>query len=161
MSRPIAVTLECFVKKGNKYLMLHRSPDKRIMPDTWMAPGGHREHNEGLFACAKREVYEETGLRIKNLRVKAVGNAHLKDLQEEIHFHMVVADYAGGTLKTNIKDGTFQWLTKKEIMQLPNLLPELKHILPHVLSRSNTVITYTAVYKKGTEMSFFELEKSR
>ena len=41
--RNIAVTLECFVKKDGKYLMLHRNPKKRIMPDVWMAPGGHRE----------------------------------------------------------------------------------------------------------------------
>ncbi len=37
--RNIAVTLECFVRKGGKYLMLHRNEDKRIMPGVWMAPG--------------------------------------------------------------------------------------------------------------------------
>lgn len=35
--RNIAITLECFVKKDGKYLMLHRRNDKRIMPDVWMA----------------------------------------------------------------------------------------------------------------------------
>ena len=86
MSRNIVVTLECFVKKGNKYLMLHRGAHKRIMPDIWMAAGGHREFNEGLFECARREVLEETGLTIKNIRVKAIGNAYVKDLQQEFFF---------------------------------------------------------------------------
>ena len=54
--RNIVVTFECFVKKDDKYIMLHRKADKRIMPDVWMAPGGHREFNEGLFEAARREI---------------------------------------------------------------------------------------------------------
>lgn len=159
MIRNIVVTLECFVKKGNKYLLLHRNKTKRIMPDIWMAPGGHREFNEGLFACARREIEEETGLKIKNLQIKAVGNAYVKDIDQEFYFHMLVADYAGGVLKTHDEDGTFEWLTKEQIMKLDKLLPELKEILPHVLSDSKDVISYRAVYDKGTQMSFFEIER--
>ncbi|OGK62076.1 hypothetical protein A2334_04410 [Candidatus Roizmanbacteria bacterium RIFOXYB2_FULL_38_10] len=159
MIRNIVVTLECFVKKGNKYLLLHRNKTKRIMPDIWMAPGGHREFNEGLFACARREVEEETGLKIKNLRIKAVGNAYVKDIDQEFYFHMLVADYEGGVLKTHDEDGTFEWLTGEQIMKLNKLLPELKEILPHVLSDSKDIISYQAAYEKGTQMSFFEIER--
>lgn len=82
--RNILVTLECFVQKDGKYLMLHRKAGKRIMPNVWMAPGGKREFNEGLFVATRREILEETGLTIKNLRIKAVGNAYLKDLDQEV-----------------------------------------------------------------------------
>jgi len=85
--RTIAVALECFVHRNGKYLMLHRGKHKRIMPDVWMAPGGHREFNEGLFECARREIMEETGLSIAKLRVKAIGNGYLKDLDQEFYFH--------------------------------------------------------------------------
>lgn len=157
--RTIAVTLECFVKKGNKYLMLHRHPNKRIMPDIWMAPGGHREFNEGLFECAKREVLEETGLKIKNIQIKAVGNAYVEDIKQEFYFHMLIADYAEGSLKTNDDDGKFVWMTKKEIERLANLLPELKHLISHILSKKTNIVSYKAYYKKGTEMTAFEIEK--
>lgn len=30
----------------------------------WYLPGGHMEPREGLAACAKREVYEETGYQV-------------------------------------------------------------------------------------------------
>ena len=50
----------------------------------------------------------------KNIRVKAIGNAYVKDLQQEFFFHMLLADYAGGTLKTSDEDGRFEWLTKKK-----------------------------------------------
>lgn len=159
MKRNVVVTLECFVKKEGRYLLLHRNPDKRIMPNIWMAPGGHREFNEGLFECARREVREETGLEIKNIQIKAAGNAYVKDIDQEFFFHMLVADYASGNLQTNEKDGTFAWLTPNEIMKLDNLLPELKHILPHILSDSKNVISYTAHYETGTEMTDFKIEE--
>ncbi|PJE62811.1 hypothetical protein COU88_03005, partial [Candidatus Roizmanbacteria bacterium CG10_big_fil_rev_8_21_14_0_10_39_6] len=85
--RNILVTLECFVHKDGKYLMLHRNADKRIMPGVWMAPGGKREFNEGLFEAARREVLEETGLVIKNLRIKVAANAYMKDIDQEVFFH--------------------------------------------------------------------------
>jgi len=156
--RNIAVTLECFVKKGDKYLMLHRNPEKRIMPDVWMAPGGHREFNEGLFECAHREIMEETGLKIKNLRVKAVGNAYLKDIDQEIFFTFVFADYESGKLKESPNDGKFEWLTPKQIGQLDNLLAEIKYLLPDLFENLSQVISYKAVYEKGNKMSEFILE---
>ena len=140
--------------------MLHRSPQKRILPDVWMAPGGHREFNEGLFECARREVFEETGLKIKNLRIKATGNAYLKDIDEEFFFHFIVADYAGGRLKQKVDDGEFVWLTKNQILKLINLLAELKQVLRIVLDPKRQIISFTAVYSKGNTLERFSLEGS-
>lgn len=157
--RNIAVTLECFVKKENKYLMLHRNQQKKIMPNVWMAPGGHREFNEGLFECARREIFEETGLHIKNIRLRVVGNAHLKDLDQEFYFYLLNADYASGEVKENFEDGTFEWFTPEEIAKLDSLLAELKEVLPYVFSSSERVISYKAVYEKGNQMTYFKIEE--
>lgn len=156
--RNISVTLECFIKKDGRYLMLHRNENKKIIPGVWMAPGGHREFNEGLFEAARREIHEETGLQIKNIQLKAVGNAYLKDLDKELYFSMLVADYESGDLKTNISDGEFSWLSKEEILNLENLLEELKKIIPHILSDNKEVISYKAVYEKANIMSYFTVE---
>lgn len=156
--RNLVVTLECFVKKGNKYLLLHRKKDKRIMPDVWMAPGGHREFNEGLFECARRVIKEETGLEIKNLRVKVAGNAFLQDLNQEFFFHFVFADWAGGEVTENNKDGKLVWVTPEEMLKLDNLLAEIHKILPYVFLNDNKVISYKAVYEKGNKMTEFKLE---
>lgn len=156
--RNIAVTLECFVRKGEKYLMLHRSSKKKIMPDVWMAPGGHLEFNEGLFECARREIEEETGLAIKNLKVKAVGTAYLKDLDQELFFHFVTAEYAGGTLRQNPHDGELVWLTPAEIRKLPTLLSELRSVIPHIFNADDSVISYKATYESGNKIIDFQLE---
>jgi len=161
MNRNITVTLECFIKKDGKYLMLHRGKHKRIMPDVWMAPGGHLEFNEGLFECARREIKEETGLSINNLKVKAVGTAYLKDLNQELFFHFLTADYAGGELVQNPKDGELVWLTPQDIAKLPTLLAEIKKILPYPFKNNDEIISYKAFYEKGNEMIEFQMENPR
>ena len=157
--RNIAVTLECFVKKDGKYLMLHRSPNKRIMPGVWMAPGGHREFNEGLFACARREVKEETGLDIKNLKVIATGNAYLQDLDQEFFFHFVEADYASGEVIPEPENGELAWLSPAEMLEKENMLAEIHAILPNLFNKEGKVISYRAVYKSGNELLEIEIEK--
>jgi 8-oxo-dGTP diphosphatase len=157
-NRNIAVTIECFIKKNNKYLMLHRGKHKKIMPDVFMAPGGHIEFNEGLFEATRREVLEETGLTIKNLKVKVVGTAFLEDLNQEFFFHFVMADYASGKLKFSENDGEMMWLTPEEIAKLPTLLAEIKKIHPYLFDGTDKVISYKATYKQGNEMTNFILE---
>lgn len=158
--RNIAVTLECFVKKDGKYLMLHRSPTKRIMPDVWMAPGGHREFNEGLFACAKREVCEETGLEITNIQIRAVGNSFVKDLDQEFFFHILVAEWTGGELVPKTADGEFVWLTPEDILKLPNLLAELPSVLPHVFSDNGKILSFVSEYEAGNQMNWCRVDLS-
>lgn len=158
--RNIAVTLECFIKKGNKYLMLHRDKGKKIMPNVWMAPGGRREFNEGLFEAARREIKEETGLKIKNLRVKAIGNAYLNDLNQELYFHFLIADYAGGKLRKNPEDGKLAWLTVEQISKLDNLLAEIREILLYLFADNDNIVSYKAVYEKGNKLVDFQIEKA-
>lgn len=158
--RKIGVALEVYVKKNEKYLMIHRSNKKKILPNVWMAPGGHRYYGEGLFECARREIFEETGLKIKNLKVRATGVGILEDIDYELHFHLLTADYAGGRVHGNPTDGKLVWLTPEEILNLDNLLSELRHILPHVLGSDPHTISYKAVYDKGNHMTSFELEES-
>lgn len=158
-ARNIAITIECFVEKDGKYLLLRRHPTKRILPNVWIAPGGHREFNEGLFHCTRREILEETGLEIKNIRIRATGIAHLQDINEEFSFHILTAEYAGGNLIEKSDDGELVWLTPDEILALDNILAELKPILPHIFSMDERVISVRAVYgSQPNELVEFEVE---
>jgi len=154
MDNKIAVTLECFVRRGDgKYLMLKRGEHKKIMPGVWMAPGGHKDPGEGLFECARREILEETGLKIKNLELVAVGDAVLEDLEQELFFSFIKADYAGGELKENTDhDGELVWLTPEEILKQPTLLAELREVFPQIVKWGGRVISYKVRYAKGNEL---------
>jgi len=123
-----------------------------------MAPGGKREFNEGLFACARREIMEETGLTVKNLRIKVAGCAYMEDIDLELYFHFLVAEYGGGKLLGSSYDGAFAWLTVEEISKLDNLLAEIKYVAPYLFDGTDKVISYTATYKAGNDMTDFMLE---
>ena len=44
---------------------------------TWALPGGHLEFGETPEACAVREVLEETGLKVTNVRFLTATNDHM------------------------------------------------------------------------------------
>ena len=65
----------------------------------WSYPGGHLEFGESWAECARREVAEETSIKIKNLRFGTITN----DIFEKENRHYVticiIADYDSGEVK--------------------------------------------------------------
>lgn len=158
MQKKISIALECFVKKDDTYLMLQRNKNKRILPEVWMAPGGHLEPEKGVFECAHREILEETGLKIKNFKVKAIEIGMLLDIKTDVYFYFITADYASGKLHEKPEDGQLRWLPLDDILKLDNLLSELKMVLTYVLDKTDKVVVYKAVYDHGNNMKEFILE---
>ena len=63
------LTTLCYIEKDDCYLMMHRVSKKNdINAGKWIGVGGHFEDNESPEDCLLREVKEETGLTVKNLR---------------------------------------------------------------------------------------------
>jgi 8-oxo-dGTP pyrophosphatase MutT (NUDIX family) len=62
------VELRCsaIVFRGDDVLLLRR---RRDGGEEWVLPGGHPQPQEGTAACVRREVLEETGLRVDANRV--------------------------------------------------------------------------------------------
>ncbi len=61
-------------------------------------PGGHLENGETFEAAATKEVFEETGLKIKNPKVFCVTNNLRTYREEKIHFisiSLFVNDFEG------------------------------------------------------------------
>lgn len=87
------VGLGVLVLKGDRILLGRRKGSHGA--GQYASPGGHLEHLEGFEACCRREVMEETGLEIKNVRFLRVMNVmeyaprHYVDLS-------FVAEWASG-----------------------------------------------------------------
>ncbi|MEV5769555.1 NUDIX hydrolase, partial [Micromonospora sp. NPDC052213] len=47
---------------GNRILLCHRSPLRRVLPDVWDLPGGHVEPGEPPSVALARELREELGV---------------------------------------------------------------------------------------------------
>ena len=160
--RMINLTVECFVEKDGKFLMVRRSPHKKVMPNVWIAPGGHQGFCEGVIFSTRRKIKEVTGLEIKDVRLRVIGIAHLKDVDREFCFHILTAPDSEGELIENPDVGEFRWLSVDQIVQLDNVLSELKPLVPIILNNvnDNNVLSVRVVYEKGNELSEFEIENS-
>jgi 8-oxo-dGTP diphosphatase len=64
---------------------------------TWAFPGGHLEFNESIKACARREVFEETGIQIKNLRYGPYTNDIFADEEKHYVTLFIISDYDSGS----------------------------------------------------------------
>jgi len=71
-------------------------------------PGGHLEFGESFAECARREVREETGLEIKNIRFQLLAN--LKKYGGKQYAHIgLIADWKSGELKLMEPDKSGEW----------------------------------------------------
>ncbi len=82
MDKIVRVGMGVFVIKNHKFLMGKR---KNSHGDgTWTVPGGHLEFGEKVEAGTAREVFEETGLRVNNLKILGVTSDIFK--KEDKHY---------------------------------------------------------------------------
>ena len=120
-NRPL-VGVAAIIVKGGKVLLGKRKNSHGA--GCWQFPGGHLEMNETVEACAQREVFEETGLMIKNIRLGPYTNDVFEAEKKHYITLFVIAEYKSGhvTLKEPEKCSEWGWFD-------PDNLPE-PHFLP-------------------------------
>ena len=126
--RPLIGVAVIIVKNGEVLLGKRRNSHGE---GAWALPGGHLEWNESITECALREVFEETGLIVKNIKHAAFTNDVFT--KEEKHYVtlFVTAEYVSGEvqLKEPHKCGGWFWFAWNQLpaprfLSLENLLKQ-------------------------------------
>jgi 8-oxo-dGTP diphosphatase len=76
---------------------------------TWQFPGGHLEFNESIENCARREVFEETGIKIKNIRLGPYTNDIFDKEQKHYITLFAISDYDSGVLELREPEKCERW----------------------------------------------------
>lgn len=105
------------IKEGDKFLILFRAKDAKAFPCCWDFPGGKLEEGEDPLTGIEREVFEETGLKVKALQI--LGTYHIT-LEDKIlrRFIIYSTNVLSGNLKISREHSDFKWATREEILRL-------------------------------------------
>lgn len=95
--KQVRVGIGVFVFKDGAFLMQQRHGAHGA--GSWSVPGGHQEFGESFEETARREVIEETGMQIKNVRFGAVTNDYFPEEDKHYVTIWMLSDWASGEAK--------------------------------------------------------------
>ena len=97
------VAVGAVVIKAGAILLVKRG--KAPADGKWAIPGGSVELGETLQQAAEREIFEETGIRIRAAEPVYIFDFIERNRHGGIRFHYVIIDLAGEYLSGKIKPG--------------------------------------------------------
>ncbi len=109
------------IKRNSKYLVTRRSLVNDYKPGEWDVPGGTIGFGEDPIKALEREIFEESGLKVKIKRPLYIYSymSNPKHHQFQIVYE---CKYLKGDVKLNPKEhDKYLWATVPEIAKLPKI----------------------------------------
>jgi len=138
------VTL-AFVRRGESVLLLRHPETGRRFPGQWNGVGGHVEPGEDVRAAARREIREEAGLDVPDLRLRAV--IHESGLMGEAWCVFVFAGETPSRALRPAPGHEVAWHDLAAVGSLP-LVHDVAVLLPHVFASGDPIFV-TESYDGG------------
>jgi 8-oxo-dGTP diphosphatase len=123
-----------FVLNGSDVLLMKRAAHKRVFPNQYNGVGGHIERGEDPCTSAIREIEEETGLQVHDVRLRAVYNIDA-GAETGIMLFVFTAFSDSRVLAADESEGTLHWVPVDQIAAL-DLVEDLPLIIPRVVNRT-------------------------
>lgn len=132
----------CFVFNGDDILLMKRGAHRRVFPNQYNGLGGHIERGEDPMTCARREIREESGLDVTEVRLRGVYNIDA-GAETGIVLYVYTANSPTRELTVETDEGTLHWVSTDEVMSL-DLVEDLPHVLPRVLDADDCTPPFSA-----------------
>ena len=149
------ISVKAIIIKNDK-VMLVKHVDRNKGSTWWAFPGGGLEEDETIFACAEREVWEETGLKVKADKLKYVRQLLYPQIKSNIIELFVTTSSIKGTetianCKGKGSDDKLikecKFMSKEEIKDILVLPKSLKEKIFNVKLQNNSNIEFIGIDK--------------
>lgn len=144
----------CVLVQDNKILLLQK-PRR----GWWVAPGGKMEQGESIKDTVIREYREETGIYLKNPKIKGIFTFIIKDGNEIVSEWMMFTFFATEFTGENVaesEEGKLKWHSLDEVSDLP-MAPGDHHILEFMMKGAG-LIYGTFTYTPDFELLAYRLD---
>ncbi len=132
-----------FVRRGEAVLMIKGAPTKRLWANQYNGIGGHIDRGEDALSSARRELFEETGL--KDVPLRLVGTVIVNaGEQRGIGLFVFRGEYERGDLHPS-PEGQLEWVAIDRLRDFP-LVEDLQILLPKVLQMEPGGAPFSALY---------------
>ena len=122
----------CFITHGNEVLLVLGGAKKRLWAGRYNGLGGHVEPGEDIYTSARREVREEAGLEVHDVRLRCVVHADAGDPTAGILFFVFTA-VADEKSVTPSEEGALEWWPVSAL-PVDRMVEDLPVLLPKVLA---------------------------
>jgi len=110
----VLVGVGVIVNKNRKILLIKRKGSHG--EGTWAPPGGHIDFGESVLDCAKREVKEETGIEIKNLKILGFTEDLFKQDKKHYITIWVSSEWKSGKVKMGDREfSEVKWFSWRKL----------------------------------------------
>jgi len=125
----------CFVTNGDDVLLLKRGAHKRVFPNQYDGVGGHIERDEDVLTGVRREVFEETGLTVRDVRLRSVYSIDAGAATGVLLFQFSAVSDDRAFVDSD--EGTLDWFPQAHVGEL-DLIEDLPILLPRMLAMGRT-----------------------
>jgi 8-oxo-dGTP diphosphatase len=132
-----------FVYHGGDVLLLKGAPDKHLWANRYNGLGGHVEAGEAIDAAARREVWEEAGLEVHDLRLRGVVHIDLNATPGILMFVYTARSETRETLPSS--EGSLHWLSPDALREVA-LVEDIPVLLERLADESGDLFTARYYY---------------
>ena len=120
----------CFLEYDNKFVLVHRLPHKPD-GDTWGLPSGKVEPNESDKDALKRELYEETGYKVKDDEIELLGEYDFTSPRGDSFTYVTYRVVLKNPHEVTVEEAAhseYRWVTIDEADEMDDLIHGLHHL---------------------------------
>jgi 8-oxo-dGTP diphosphatase len=139
-----------FVYRGEDVLLIKGAPDKRLWANRYNGLGGHVKAGEEIAHAARREVWEEAGLEVRDLCLRGVVHIDLNATGDVVPgILMFVFSARSDTRETRpSSEGSLHWVPRDTLTEI-DLVKDVPLLLQHLAQDSDR--PFTARYHYDAE----------